>query len=205
MLAGCCFMLCALVQWGWQPIADGGREYIVQVEPQLADLDSFRKDGFSSDIPPTLRDVRRIRIVVGSDPLPNQGEIPAAPAPLPANVSAAPLSGPRPPLDARAGKVSLANGHQPADAASHESEPDAKSEAPTPEHRPSRSPSERPAEEPAAAATATPARPWLTLLFVTGGLIVSLSGNIFLGWIHWGTRNQYRAVVSQLRGKRNDD
>ena len=69
-------ILASAIQWGWQDLAGGGREYIVQIEPQLADIDAFRKEGFSSDIPPQLRDIRRIRIVVGSDPLPNQGEIP---------------------------------------------------------------------------------------------------------------------------------
>ena len=59
------------VQFGWQPLDSGGREYIVQVEPQL--VNTFRKEGFTSDVPPDLRDIRRIRIVVGNSPLPNQG------------------------------------------------------------------------------------------------------------------------------------
>ena len=62
------------VQFGWQQLPDGGIEYVVQVEPEL--LDSFRKDGFSSDIPASLqRDLRRIRIVVGNSKLPNEGDV----------------------------------------------------------------------------------------------------------------------------------
>jgi hypothetical protein len=61
------------VEFGWQELQDGGIEYLVQVEPSL--VDSFRQGGFSSDIPPGLRDVRRIRIVVGEAALPNQGNI----------------------------------------------------------------------------------------------------------------------------------
>jgi hypothetical protein len=62
------------VQFGWQQLPDGGIEYVIQVEPEL--LDSFRQDGFSSDIPASLqRDLRRIRIVVGNGKLPNEGDV----------------------------------------------------------------------------------------------------------------------------------
>jgi hypothetical protein len=59
------------VDFGWQELQGGGIEYLIQVEPSL--VDSFRQGGFSSDIPPGLRDVRRISIVVGDATLPNQG------------------------------------------------------------------------------------------------------------------------------------
>ncbi len=52
------------VEFGWQTLGGGGIEYIVQVEPEL--IDSFRQEGFSSDVPAGLRDIRRIHIVVGS-------------------------------------------------------------------------------------------------------------------------------------------
>jgi hypothetical protein len=62
------------VQFGWQPLPDGGIEYRVQVEPEL--LDSFRGEGFTSDIPASLqRDLRRIRITVGNSKLPNEGDV----------------------------------------------------------------------------------------------------------------------------------
>jgi hypothetical protein len=67
------FVLAAAgVQWGWEPSAGGGNTYIVQVEPEL--IDTFREQGFSSDVPPDLRDIRRIEIRVGSGALPHQGE-----------------------------------------------------------------------------------------------------------------------------------
>ena len=82
-MSGALYMFLAIsaagVQFGWQPIDGGGREYIVQVEPQL--VDTFRKEGFTSDVPPDLRDIRRIRIVVGNAPLPNQGAMSAAQGP----------------------------------------------------------------------------------------------------------------------------
>ena len=61
------------VTFGWQELPEGGIEYQVQVEPDLLDL--FHKEGFTSDIPKGLRDIRRIRIVVGVGQLPHQGDI----------------------------------------------------------------------------------------------------------------------------------
>jgi hypothetical protein len=61
------------VEFGWQALGGGGIEYIVQVEPDL--IDSFRQEGFSSEVPAGLRDIRRIRIEVGSGKLPNQGDM----------------------------------------------------------------------------------------------------------------------------------
>jgi hypothetical protein len=61
------------VDFGWQPNSDGGIEYLVQIEPEL--IDSFRREGFTSEVPPGLRDIRRIRIEVGNGKLPNQGDV----------------------------------------------------------------------------------------------------------------------------------
>ena len=61
------------VDFGWQTLSGGGIEYIVQVEPQL--IDSFRQEGFTSEVPAGLRDIRRIRIEVGNERLPNQGDL----------------------------------------------------------------------------------------------------------------------------------
>lgn len=227
-MIGAAFMalgiLASTIQWGWQKLDDGGEEYVVQVEPQLTDLDTFRKQGFVSYVPPGLRDIRRIRIVMGTDPLPNEGDMypvgltptpppqPAVPGTLPAGVSAEPLKTSRP-HEPPSSKVTLADGHQSADAAGNVAagnvtEPSSESKTSAAERAKQRSPSdgpetEVPAATPLAISLAAPPRPWLTLLAVAGGLIVSLSGNIFLGWIHWGTRNQYRALVSQLRAQRS--
>ncbi len=61
------------VEFGWEPLAGGGIVYTVQVEPEL--LQSFQKEGFTSDVPPGLRDIRRIHLQIGNDALPNQGDI----------------------------------------------------------------------------------------------------------------------------------
>jgi hypothetical protein len=65
------------VEVGWQPLAGGGFEYIVQIEPQM--LESLRAgQEIISEIPPELRGVRRYRLVVGTGPLPRIGSPPAA-------------------------------------------------------------------------------------------------------------------------------
>src|SRR5690349_2376844 len=59
------------IQFGSAALPGGGNTYIVQIEPDL--IDTFREKGYSSDVPPGLRDIRRIEIRVGTAPLPNQG------------------------------------------------------------------------------------------------------------------------------------
>jgi len=81
------------VQFGWKPLESGGNEYIVQVEPEL--IDTFRKEGFSSDVPPELRDVRRIVIQVGTGNLPHQGEMTVLKPPLPGDVNGPHLAAPQ--------------------------------------------------------------------------------------------------------------
>jgi hypothetical protein len=67
------------VHMGWQMLPDGGIEYLVQVEPDL--VDSFIRDGgcATSELPPTLRDIRSIRILVGNEKLPNQDNLAGPP------------------------------------------------------------------------------------------------------------------------------
>jgi len=70
---------------GWQPLPEGGVQYLIQIEPHM--LDTLRSgEPLQSDVPPQVaRDVRAYRISVGSGPLPR--ELPAAEAALPANAT----------------------------------------------------------------------------------------------------------------------
>lgn len=67
------------VQFGSQALPDGGVEYIVQIEPDLVDV--LRQQPISSDIPPELHNVRRVRLMVGEGRLPQQNEISLPPPP----------------------------------------------------------------------------------------------------------------------------
>ncbi len=61
------------VDYGWQPLANGGVEYIIQIEPQM--LDSLQDGkGLTSALPASARNIRRYRIVVGTGELPHHGE-----------------------------------------------------------------------------------------------------------------------------------
>lgn len=68
------------VDFGWQPLTDGGIEYIIQIEPQM--LDSLQEgQSLSSALPSSGHNIRRYRIVVGTAELPHHGEpLPEPPA-----------------------------------------------------------------------------------------------------------------------------
>jgi hypothetical protein len=60
------------VDVGWQPLDDGGVEYIIQLEPQALEL-LGNGDELRSDIPPFLRDkLTSYRIKVGTGELPRE-------------------------------------------------------------------------------------------------------------------------------------
>ncbi len=65
----------ALVDFGWQPLDEGGHEYIVQVPPEQFDLVKSSSEGFESYVPPGVTDIRRIRIVIGNAKLPRDAEV----------------------------------------------------------------------------------------------------------------------------------
>ncbi|MBX7167836.1 MAG: hypothetical protein K1X74_16000 [Pirellulales bacterium] len=65
------------VDYGWQPLPQGGYEYVIQLEPQALDALRAGQD-IGSVIPADLGDVRRYRITVGRGTPPGRAE----PAPL---------------------------------------------------------------------------------------------------------------------------
>ena len=79
-----CLSAAALgVDYGWQPIAGGGIEYVIQIEPQM--LEALKRgEDLSSALPAGAQNIRRYRIVVGEEQLPHHGE------PLPAEAEAEP-------------------------------------------------------------------------------------------------------------------
>lgn len=71
----CCSMCLAVallgVDAGWQPLADGGLEYIIRLTP--LNVESLRAgQDVRSDIPPNVRGVRSYRITTGTAELPRQ-------------------------------------------------------------------------------------------------------------------------------------
>lgn len=93
----CCAAAAVGVDFGWQPVAGGGVEYIIQLEPQMLERLKAGEDIFS-DLPPRSANIRGYRITVGTAMLPHHGEPPPAAA-TPEPQRTATLSGEPPALD----------------------------------------------------------------------------------------------------------
>ncbi len=78
----CCAFAPVGVDFGWQPVAGGGVEYIIQIEPQMLERLRAGEDVFS-DLPPRAGNIRGYRITVGTSVLPHHGQPPPAGAPAP--------------------------------------------------------------------------------------------------------------------------
>jgi hypothetical protein len=198
------------VDAGWQPLPDGGTEYIIQIEPQL--LETLRSgEPIQSDVPSYVKDVRAYRIVVGTAKLPRelppQGERPGARGQgsgakgqgsegqssiinhqSSIEPGAAPPTTPNP-FEPTPGSKRI--GAQQADYL-EPSAADAQGASKSPSESPSPSAQEPVQEEPAAAAAE---RPWAPLIVALFTLFGSLGANVYLGWITWYTRSRYRALV----------
>lgn len=60
---------------GWQPLPEGGMEYIIQLDPQT--LEALKSgEPIQSDIPPGAGDVRSYKIVIGTEQLPRTSPFP---------------------------------------------------------------------------------------------------------------------------------
>jgi hypothetical protein len=203
---------------GWQPLPEGGVEYIIQIEPQL--LEALKSgERIQSDVPSYVKDVRAYRIVVGTAGLPR--ELPPKQVESPGSATATAKEPPTDPfLSPPAGppKRSYLSGTLPSlwqpEAQSPDAPnllqpiPDSKpidaqpagylqrpSAAPQPE---SKSPSER---EPGhdQSPEEAPAKPWTLLIVAVCTLFGSLGANCYLGWITWTTRSRYRSLVEGRR------
>lgn len=77
---------------GWQPLSNGGFEYIIQIEPQT--LESLQRgEDITSLLPPSVQGLRGYRITMGNAPLPHQDEPPPSePAPSAPPAVVAPAS-----------------------------------------------------------------------------------------------------------------
>ncbi len=171
---------------GWQPLPEGGMEYIIQIEPEL--LDSLRSgQPLQSDIPPQVRDIRAYRIVVGDQPVPRelpqsavgapaspgsaQGNEPGEPRPLPVEPEGHPIT-------ERPATFLQAAG------------------APAPAQE---SPAKQGADK--AAPATEPSTPAMPLVLLSIGLFASLSGNVYLGWIGWEARRRCRRLLESSCGE----
>lgn len=208
------------VDVGWQPLPNGGLEYIIQIEPQL--LDSIRAgNDLVSDIPANLQGVRSYRITIGSDRLPRIGEPAEVGGP---DAAAGPgssiddLAGAEPdstttylPQGTIAGgdtefRLRVVAAKLPAGAEQMpETGPLADGPllfAPTTPDESHQADTQAAAADERAADVARPAdeRPWTLLALAVLGLFLSLGFNLFLGWATWGFRQRYESLAARLAG-----
>lgn len=165
--------------YGWQPLDDGQLEYIIQIDPAFVAAMQRGQD-VTSELDPRIRGVRRFRIKIGSDPLPQVGVMPLIvddpPKPLPNTTD-----GGKPiqtvSADERIGKnTNPENKGNESDATSDESQT-------------------------APSSDTEPEKPWIWLTAALLGLFVSLGANVYLGWIMLAIRRQYHKVVSEMVGR----
>jgi hypothetical protein len=208
------------VDAGWQPLPEGGIEYIIQIEPQL--LETLKSgEPIQSDVPSYVKDVRAYRIVVGTAKLPRElppqveglgargeglgarGEGRGARGEGPAEQSSiinrqSPIGpGTAPPITPNPFEPTPGSKRIDARQADYlePSAGDAPGESKSPSE--SQSPSEQePARE--ASPPAAAEKPWTPLIVALFTLFGSLGANVYLGWITWYTRSRYRSLVGGM-------
>ena len=179
------------VDAGWQPVPEGGVEYIIQINPESLPL---MKPGFyfTSEVPPEVRDIRRYRITVGSAKLPQQLPPPPKVEPAPPPTTSFPpeptVSRPLPDLARWPAPPADTPHILPTTLEAEPIPPAAKGPAPA-------SPS------PVATQAALPAesKPWLPFILSLLFLFASLGANFYLGWMLFEQRTRYRSLLTELR------
>jgi hypothetical protein len=179
------------VDVGWQPLPDGGMEYVIQLDPQAIDLLRSRVD-IPSDIPGNLKDLRRLRITAGN-------------ATLARTIPAEPVSGPAFPTAPR-GPLLRVSANQRASLLFVDTlfpryhpvsvrPPEVRSEArpPAEASRPRDEVRGKPAGE-----TPLKGQPPVTWTLTVGALIGAVAAAIFLAWIAWEYRIRYRRLLAQF-------
>ena len=163
-------MLCvataaAGINAGWERMPEGGMQYIIQLDPPT--LEKLQAGtAIESDIPPNAGEVRSFRIVVNTKKLPRETPLPAATTPKAAE--------PRAPDHRDSQSVA------PAIFVEQQ-----RTAAPADQQQPKKAADPEPEKPPT---------PWLPLVFTLMGLFASLGANVFLGWVAWDSRRQWRAA-----------
>jgi hypothetical protein len=169
---------------GWRPLPDGGVEYQIQIEPQVIETLKAGQPIYS-DIPRNVKDVRAYRITVGTEQLtrelPATEEVKSADAPLIPNLIL-PDPESRPIDDVQQTAENVDSAVEPARA-------ELKPESTSPSEQGAQKEKPQPAEA---------TRPWVPLTIALFTLFGSLGANVYLGWITWGVRSRYRALVQKL-------
>jgi hypothetical protein len=192
-----CVAVVALgIDVGWQPLPEGGMEYVVQLEPQTVDL---LRSGVEipSDIPASLKDLRRLRITVGNATLVRKMPPEAVAGPTFPAVPGSPLVRMTP--QQRASHLfldTLFPPYHPVKVRPPEVRPEARAEV-RPKAGAARLLDEM-HRKPADAAPLAERSP-VTWSLTLGALIGAAAAAVFLAWIAWEYRIRYRRLLAQLQ------
>jgi hypothetical protein len=199
------------VKVGWDVNADRSVVYVIQLD--AGDMDRFRADGLiESDIPPQVKNVRRVRIELATlfsvppvqtpltrEEAPPRG--PAASSTLPA--SPAPPAAPSSEASKRQGSRLFGSQGKTPDSGTSKlpdflARPDekqgAKGKLAAPAEKSGAAEKMGKKGEPAPQAGAS-SRPWLPLVFLCG----SLGANVYFFWMWMDARGRYRRLVQRQR------
>ncbi|MGW8255980.1 MAG: hypothetical protein ACWGMZ_00690 [Thermoguttaceae bacterium] len=185
------------VNAGWQPLPDGGMEYIIQLD---ADTLEALKSGeiIQSDVPPAAGKVSTYKIILGSKQLPRinaSGPLDevtvsksVGPAEEKSSASASSVNSAGNPMFPKT--FSPAPDRKPliADSAAFIESSNTSSKLVAGEHEDRR---EIQSEE--------VAKPWLVLTLIFLGLVASLSGNVYLAWLFADLRGRYKRMLLQKK------
>jgi hypothetical protein len=182
---------------GWRPLPEGGMEYIIQIEPHMLEAMKAGDDIFS-DIPPNVRGVRSYRITVGTGEVPRIGELRAEPEPE------KPAPGPDTSLDSQPSEPDGSGSDSPTiDAPNTLHLPDNAQSLGEYREKPALFEQDIPESGPSAAPEGVqepppePAKPWPLLTLALAFSFGTSGGMLYLGWIAWGYRRRYRALLQR--------
>jgi hypothetical protein len=196
MFAHIFFLLTAVaagVNVGWQPLDDGGMEYIIQLDPQS--LEALKSgESIRSDVLPEAGDVRSYKIVVGAGKPPRNG--PPQSSAQATNTKTAgrdAVHSPTLPDGSTPNRTSLSPHTLTPD---QTAKPLAADSASYIESVDGSAASETGSPNPPRAKKEEQEKPWLPLILVSLGLFASLGGNLYLAWIFADLRRRCRASIS---------
>jgi hypothetical protein len=198
------------VKFGYQPLPEGGMQYLIQLEPQT--LESLRNGvtAAESDVPPGVRDIRSYKITVGTGELPK-----ILPPPTHKKVAAAAKGQPRT-TGLPGGEPGKPSGPWTEPAPQDPFKPDASPPRVLPQEPAGKPLDAQPtvftppvasqlpaATEPPASSSAIPPaspKPWIPLALALVLLAASVTWNGYLVWLLYEARRRYRGLVDRPAG-----